>query len=160
MKLSTAVPDSPGMATARVAMAAMSRFQSLGWPGRVALTCGLAGLGYRVILVLLSVPGTASDEGMVGLAGLNIARLHDALLEVIDIVIHLPGITMFEGARLEVEQNVAAEQPVEKHQIKIIVIKDCEDCVFEADYQENNIPKWQSQMTLLLQTGIFDTWPE
>ena len=45
-------------------------------------------------------------------------------------------------------------------QIKIIVIKDLEDCVFEADYQENNIPKWQSQVTLLLQTGIFDTWPE
>ncbi|MFY1669935.1 hypothetical protein ACN27G_08225 [Plantactinospora sp. WMMB334] len=42
-------------------------------PGAVALGLGLLGLGYRLALVLLTVPGSNSDEATFGLAALHIA---------------------------------------------------------------------------------------
>ncbi|MDG4831484.1 hypothetical protein O7627_19485 [Solwaraspora sp. WMMD1047] len=43
-------------------------------PARLALALGLAGLGYRVALTLLTVPATNSDEATFGLAALHIAN--------------------------------------------------------------------------------------
>jgi hypothetical protein len=42
-------------------------------PALVALVFGLVGLGYRVVLVLLDVPGSNSDEATFGLAAMHIA---------------------------------------------------------------------------------------
>ncbi|MFK3980819.1 hypothetical protein ACI2K4_10640 [Micromonospora sp. NPDC050397] len=42
-------------------------------PGLVALVLGLLGLGYRLVLVLLTVPGSNSDEATFGLAAAHIA---------------------------------------------------------------------------------------
>ncbi|WP_422770254.1 ArnT family glycosyltransferase [Plantactinospora sp. WMMC1484] len=47
--------------------------RSLDRPGAVALGLGLLGLGYRLVLVLLTVPGSNSDEATFGLAALHIA---------------------------------------------------------------------------------------
>src|SRR5690606_5424186 len=46
----------------------------LDWPGLTALVLGLAGVGYRLALLLLGVPGTNSDEAMFGLAAMHIAQ--------------------------------------------------------------------------------------
>ncbi|MBX6723364.1 MAG: hypothetical protein IRY92_09045, partial [Dactylosporangium sp.] len=43
-------------------------------PGLAALALGVAGVGYRLALLLLGVPGTNSDEAMFGLAALHIAQ--------------------------------------------------------------------------------------
>ncbi|MBB4956749.1 hypothetical protein [Micromonospora polyrhachis] len=42
-------------------------------PARVALALGLAGLGYRLALLLLTVPGSNSDEATFGLVAMHIA---------------------------------------------------------------------------------------
>ncbi|HEX5596264.1 MAG TPA: hypothetical protein VFX61_09650 [Micromonosporaceae bacterium] len=42
-------------------------------PGVVALLLGLVGVGYRLVLLLLDVPGSNSDEATFGLAALHIA---------------------------------------------------------------------------------------
>nr|MDT0657198.1 hypothetical protein [Micromonospora sp. DSM 115978] len=43
-------------------------------PARLALALGLVGVGYRLGLTLLTVPGSNSDEATFGLAALHIAR--------------------------------------------------------------------------------------
>ena len=48
--------------------------RSLDRPGLVALGLGLVGIGYRAVLVLLTVPGSNSDEATFGLAALHIAQ--------------------------------------------------------------------------------------
>lgn len=48
-----------------------------GWrdrPAAVALALGIAGLGYRLTLLLLDVPGSNSDEGTFGLVAMHIAQ--------------------------------------------------------------------------------------
>ncbi|MGI5215917.1 hypothetical protein ACQEUR_23860, partial [Plantactinospora sp. CA-290183] len=52
-------------------------FRSLDRPDVVALGLGLAGLGYRLLLVLLTVPGSNSDEATFGLAAMHIAAGRD-----------------------------------------------------------------------------------
>lgn len=42
-------------------------------PARVALALGLAGLGYRLVLLLLTVPSSNSDEATFGLVAMHIA---------------------------------------------------------------------------------------
>nr|WP_246017286.1 hypothetical protein [Micromonospora pisi] len=42
-------------------------------PGLVALVLGLVGIGYRLVLLLLTVPGSNSDEATFGLAAAHIA---------------------------------------------------------------------------------------
>ncbi|MDG4786358.1 hypothetical protein O7626_10525 [Micromonospora sp. WMMD1102] len=49
------------------------RSGTLDRPGALALGLGLLGLGYRLALVLLTVPGSNSDEATFGLAALHIA---------------------------------------------------------------------------------------
>ena len=46
-------------------------------PALVALGFGLAGVAYRVVLLLLTVPGSNSDEAVVGLAAMHIAQGRD-----------------------------------------------------------------------------------
>ena len=46
----------------------------LDWPDLAALVLGLAGIGYRLILLLLGVPGSNSDEATFGLAAMHIAE--------------------------------------------------------------------------------------
>ena len=46
---------------------------SLDTPGLVALVLGLVGIGYRLVLMLLTVPGSNSDEATFGLAAAHIA---------------------------------------------------------------------------------------
>ncbi|GAB3975261.1 hypothetical protein V1634_33040 [Plantactinospora veratri] len=48
-------------------------WRALDRPGAVALGLGLLGLGYRLALILLTVPGSNSDEATFGLAALHIA---------------------------------------------------------------------------------------
>lgn len=43
-------------------------------PGLVALLLGLVGIGYRLVLMLLTVPGSNSDEATFGLAAAHIAE--------------------------------------------------------------------------------------
>ncbi len=43
-------------------------------PALVALLLGVAGVGYRLVLTLLTVPASNSDEATFGLAALHIAR--------------------------------------------------------------------------------------
>ena len=43
-------------------------------PALVALLLGLAGVGYRLVLTLLTVPVSNSDEATFGLAALHIAQ--------------------------------------------------------------------------------------
>ncbi|HEX2774600.1 MAG TPA: hypothetical protein VHN18_19540, partial [Micromonosporaceae bacterium] len=43
-------------------------------PDLVALLLGGVGVGYRLVLVLLGVPGTNSDEATFGLAAMHIAQ--------------------------------------------------------------------------------------
>ncbi|AVT32840.1 hypothetical protein C6361_29040 [Plantactinospora sp. BC1] len=52
---------------------AARRWRALDRPGAVALGLGLLGLGYRLALILLTVPGSNSDEATFGLAALHIA---------------------------------------------------------------------------------------
>lgn len=49
------------------------RWRRLDQPARVALLFGMAGVGYRLVLMLLTVPGSNSDEATFGLAALHIA---------------------------------------------------------------------------------------
>ncbi|GAA3732611.1 hypothetical protein GCM10022225_13430 [Plantactinospora mayteni] len=49
------------------------RLRTLDRPGVLALGLGLLGLGYRLALVLLTVPGSNSDEATFGLVALHIA---------------------------------------------------------------------------------------
>ncbi|MEQ4303017.1 hypothetical protein ABNF97_16735 [Plantactinospora sp. B6F1] len=49
-------------------------WRALDRPGAVALGLGLLALGYRLALVLLTVPGSNSDEATFGLAALHIAE--------------------------------------------------------------------------------------
>ncbi|MFJ8580611.1 ArnT family glycosyltransferase [Micromonospora sp. NPDC093277] len=46
-------------------------------PALVALLLGVAGVGYRLVLLLLSLPGSNSDEATFGLAALHIATNHE-----------------------------------------------------------------------------------
>ena len=46
----------------------------LAHPARFALVLGLLGLGWRVVLTVLGVPPTNSDEAIMGLAALHVAR--------------------------------------------------------------------------------------
>ncbi|MEU8262568.1 hypothetical protein AB0C02_18280 [Micromonospora sp. NPDC048999] len=46
-------------------------------PALVALLLGLAGVGYRLVLTLFTVPGSNSDEATFGLAALHIAHRHE-----------------------------------------------------------------------------------
>ncbi|WP_167666546.1 ArnT family glycosyltransferase [Micromonospora narathiwatensis] len=46
-------------------------------PASVALLLGVAGVGYRLVLLLLSLPGSNSDEATFGLAALHIATRHE-----------------------------------------------------------------------------------
>ncbi|MEV1287709.1 hypothetical protein [Micromonospora sp. NPDC049679] len=48
--------------------------RSLDRPALVALLLGLAGIGYRLVLLLLTVPGTNSDEATFGLVATHIAQ--------------------------------------------------------------------------------------
>ena len=47
--------------------------RSLDRPALVALGLGLVGIGYRLVLILLDVPGSNSDEATFGLAAMHIA---------------------------------------------------------------------------------------
>jgi hypothetical protein len=53
------------------------RRRSLDRPGLVALVLGLVGIGYRLVLMLLTVPGSNSDEATFGLAAAHIATGHE-----------------------------------------------------------------------------------
>ncbi|MEU2612008.1 hypothetical protein ABZ570_10555 [Micromonospora sp. NPDC007271] len=46
-------------------------------PALVALLLGLAGVGYRLVLTLFTLPGSNSDEATFGLAALHIAHHHE-----------------------------------------------------------------------------------
>ncbi|WBB81608.1 hypothetical protein O7606_09705 [Micromonospora sp. WMMD882] len=61
---------------------ARRRRPALDRPARVALLLGVAGVGYRLALLLLDVPGSNSDEGTFGLVALHIAqgRAHPVFL--------------------------------------------------------------------------------
>ncbi|MEV1286450.1 hypothetical protein [Micromonospora sp. NPDC049679] len=60
-------------------MAAWERRTRLGltWAGAAGLLLGLAGLGFRLWLILTGTPPTNSDEATIGLAALHIAGGHD-----------------------------------------------------------------------------------
>jgi len=49
------------------------RVRSLDRPGQVALGLGVLGVAYRLVLILLTVPGSNSDEATFGLAAMHIA---------------------------------------------------------------------------------------
>ncbi len=63
-----AVPDAPRRRGPR---------PRLDGPVAVALALGLAGVGYRLVLVLFVVPPGTSDEGLMGLAAMHVATGHD-----------------------------------------------------------------------------------
>ena len=86
--------------------------------------------------------------------GRLVAFGHHVGLEPIQIKIHLPGVGGLEGPDLEVDENMATEEPVEKDEIDAVVLATLGHAEL-AGFETEAVPKFEEEtLKVIEQRGL------